>query len=47
MYLPPLHLCGDNGAMIGAQGYYEYMAGVRGNMTLNGYATMELDAVRF
>ncbi len=47
LYLPPLKWCGDNGAMIGAQGYYEYMAGVRGNMTLNGYATMELDAVRF
>ena len=47
LYLPPLKWCGDNGAMIGAQGYYEYMSGVRGDMTLNGYATMELDAVRF
>ena len=47
LYLPPLHWCGDNGAMIGAQGYYEYMAGVRGDMTLNGYATMELDKVVF
>ncbi len=27
VYLPPLHLCGDNGAMIGAQAYYEYKAG--------------------
>ena len=27
LYLPPLKLCGDNGAMIGAQGYYEYLAG--------------------
>lgn len=44
---PPLKWCGDNGAMIGAQGYYEYMAGVRGDMTLNGYATMELDKVVF
>ena len=47
LYLPPLKWCGDNGAMIGAQGYYEYMAGVRGDMTLNGYATMELDKVVF
>ena len=47
LYLPPLKWCGDNGAMIGAQGYYEYMSGVRGDMTLNGYATMELDDVRF
>ena len=45
LYLPPLKWCGDNGAMIGAQGYYEYLAGVRGDMTLNGYATMELDGV--
>ena len=29
LYLPPLKLCGDNGAMIGAQGYYEYLAGSR------------------
>ena len=47
LYLPPLKWCGDNGAMIGAQGYYEYLAGVRGDMTLNGYATMELDGVTF
>ena len=47
VFMPPLSLCGDNGAMIGAQGYYEYMAGVRGDMTLNGYATMELDRAVF
>ena len=27
VYMPPLSLCGDNGAMIGAQAYYEYLAG--------------------
>ena len=43
LYLPPLKWCGDNGAMIGAQGYYEYLSGVRGDLTLNGFATMELD----
>ena len=26
LYVPPLRLCGDNGAMIGAQAYYEYQA---------------------
>ena len=41
--LPPLKLCGDNGAMIGAQGYFEYMAGVRAGQDLNAYATMPLD----
>ena len=42
LYVPPLRLCGDNGAMIGAQGYYEYLAGTRAGSDLNAYATMEL-----
>ena len=42
LYLPPLGLCGDNGAMIGAQAYYEYLAGTRGDMSLNAYANLEL-----
>ncbi|MCD8116829.1 MAG: tRNA (adenosine(37)-N6)-threonylcarbamoyltransferase complex transferase subunit TsaD [Oscillospiraceae bacterium] len=42
LYTPPMRLCGDNGAMIGAQGYYEYLAGTRANSDLNAYATMEL-----
>ena len=42
LYVPPLRLCGDNGAMIGAQGYYEYLAGTRAGSDLNTYATMEL-----
>ena len=42
LYLPPLRLCGDNGAMIGAQGYYEYLAGRRAGLDLNAYATMDL-----
>ncbi len=27
VYLPELKFCGDNGAMIAAQGYYQYIAG--------------------
>ena len=42
LYLPPLSLCGDNAAMIGCQGYYEYIAGTRGDMGTNAYATMEI-----
>ena len=42
LYLPPLSLCGDNGAMIGCQGYYEYLAGKRGSMDLNAYATRDI-----
>ena len=43
LYLPPLKLCGDNGAMISAQGYYEYLAGNQAGMELNAYATREIE----
>ena len=43
LYLPKLSLCGDNGAMIGCQAYYEYLAGRRGDWSLNGYANREID----
>jgi N6-L-threonylcarbamoyladenine synthase len=42
VYLPPLKLCGDNAAMIGAQGYYEYLSGNTADMTLNAYATKSI-----
>ena len=42
LYLPPLKWCGDNGAMIGAQGYYEYRAGHTAGLNLNAFATMDL-----
>ena len=42
LYIPPLKLCGDNGAMVGAQGYYEYLSGNTAGSDLNAYATMEL-----
>ncbi|MBQ7821283.1 MAG: tRNA (adenosine(37)-N6)-threonylcarbamoyltransferase complex transferase subunit TsaD [Clostridia bacterium] len=37
--MPPLSLCGDNAAMIGAQCYYEYQNGVRADESLNAFAT--------
>ena len=40
LYLPPLKLCGDNGAMIACQAYFEYMAGNIGDAAQNCYATM-------
>ncbi len=43
-FLAPLEYCGDNAAMIGCQGYYEYLAGVRGGSGLNAYATMSPDS---
>lgn len=42
LYLPELRYCGDNGAMIGCQGYYEYLAGHTGTMAQNGFANMEI-----
>lgn len=36
---PPKSLCGDNGAMIAAQGYYEYIAGNTAGYDLNARAT--------
>ena len=35
---PPLPLCGDNGAMVAAAGYFEYQAGRRANTSLNASA---------
>jgi len=42
LFIPPLRLCGDNAAMIGCQGYYEYLDGARAGMDLNAYATMDV-----
>lgn len=42
VYMPPLSLCGDNGAMIGAQAYYEFKAGNLADMSLNAYATKSI-----
>lgn len=43
LVLPPLKLCGDNGAMIGAQAYYEYLDGNTAGQELNAYATMGIE----
>ena len=42
VFMPPLSLCGDNAAMIGAQAYYEYQAGNLADMSLNAYATKSI-----
>ena len=47
LHLPALKYCGDNGAMVGAQGYYEYVSGVRAQPDLNAYATMPIDRPTF
>ena len=44
LYMPERKLCGDNGAMVAAQGYYEFISGVRTGLDLNAKATMAIDA---
>lgn len=39
--IPPISLCGDNGAMVGAQAYYEALSGVFADERLNAYASGE------
>ena len=46
LYLPELSLCGDNAAMVGAQGYYEFLEGNTAGLELNAYAGMEIDNIR-
>lgn len=43
LYTPPVSLCGDNGAMIGAQGYYEYTEGRFADSSLNASASDSID----
>lgn len=40
LYMPPLNLCGDNGAMIACQGYYEFLAGHIAGQELNAVASL-------
>ena len=42
LYLPELRYCGDNAAMIGCQGFYEYQAGHLAGLDLNAYATRDI-----
>ncbi len=42
-FYPPKELCGDNGAMVGAQAYYEYLAGRIADVDLNAAATMSIE----
>lgn len=45
LYMPELFLCGDNAAMIGCQGYYDYLAGRRADESLNAAATLSLEEI--
>ena len=45
LYMPEFKYCGDNAAMIGAQGYHDYMAGKRADASLNAVATLSLEEI--
>jgi len=42
-FFPPLKYCGDNAAMVGAQGYYEYLDGNISDSSLNATATLDIN----
>ncbi len=43
LFMPDISLCGDNAAMIGAQGYYEYLSGNIAKEDLNARAQRSVD----
>lgn len=43
VFLPQLKFCGDNGAMIAAQGFYELQQGNTAGLDLNGLPTLPID----
>ncbi len=47
LFIPELKYCGDNAAMVGAQGTYEFLNGSRADHALNAYATMPIDEAYF
>lgn len=42
-YKPDLSVCTDNAAMVGSQGYYEYLSGNTAGLDLNAAATLPID----
>ena len=43
LFMPEKSLCGDNAAMVGAQGYYEFQSGNIAGADLNAFATMSIE----
>lgn len=45
LFIPSLELCGDNAAMIAAQGYYDYLAGASADSSLNASALDSIEHI--
>lgn len=43
LYYPPLKYCGDNAAMVGVQGYFEYLDDNTADSSLNATATLPIN----
>lgn len=43
LYYPELKYCGDNGAMVAAQGYYEFVGGNTASLDLNAVASLSIE----
>lgn len=43
LYYPELKYCGDNGAMVAAQGYFEFLSGNVADLDLNAVASMNIE----
>lgn len=43
LYYPELKYCGDNGAMVAAQGYYEFIGGNTASLDLNAVASLSIE----
>ena len=41
-FTPDLKYCGDNAAMVGSQGYYEFLKGKTAGLSLNAKASMKI-----
>ncbi len=45
LFMPSLRWCGDNAAMVGSQGYYEYLSGNLAKENLNAIASLGIDKI--
>lgn len=44
LYMPEMKYCGDNAAMVAAQGYYEFLSGNVAELSLNAFSNKPIDS---